>query len=301
MATVYNQIDANKNRTWFLLGFFLIFIIGFAWVVSYVYDIVWLLPVAVIFASVQAFTSYWWSDKITLAISGARHIEKNDSPELYRIVENLAITAGLPMPKVCIINDPAPNAFATGRDPKNAAIAVTTGLLEKLDKVELEGVIAHELSHIGNYDIRLMTVVVVLVGIVALVSDWALRFTFWGGRGRDRDGGGQAQLVLLLIGIILALLAPLTATLIKSALSRRREYLADANGVLLTRYSEGLARALEKIESDKTPLVRANKATAHLYIANPLKDHKNDGASLFSKMFNTHPPAQERIKRLRAM
>ncbi|MBW6432053.1 M48 family metallopeptidase [Patescibacteria group bacterium] len=299
MATVYNQIDANKNRTWLLLGFFLIFVIGFAWVVSYVYDIAWLLPVAVIFASFQAITSYWWSDKITLAISGAKQIEKKDSPELYRIVENLAITAGLPMPKVCIINDPAPNAFATGRDPKNAAIAVTTGLLEKLEKVELEGVIAHELSHIGNYDIRLMTVIVVLVGIVALVSDWVLRFTFWGGRGRDRNGNGQA--IMLLIGIALALLAPLVATFIKLALSRKREYLADADGVLLTRYSEGLARALEKIDADKSPLVRANKATAHLYIANPLKDHKRDGASFFSKMFNTHPPVQERIKRLRAM
>lgn len=300
MATVYTQIDSNKNRTWLLLGFFLIFIIGFAWAISYAFDIAWLLPVAVVFASVQALTSYWWSDKITLAISGARHIEKTDAPELYRIVENLSIAAGLPMPKVYIINDPAPNAFATGRDPKNAAVAVTTGLLEKLEKLELEGVIAHELSHIGNYDIRLMTVVVVLVGIVALVSDWILRYTFWGGRGRDR-GNNQAQAIMLLVGILLALLAPLVATLIKLALSRKREYLADADGVLLTRHAEGLARALEKIDADQTPLKKANKATAHLYIANPLKDHKKDSASFFAKMFNTHPPVADRIKKLREM
>lgn len=298
MATVYNQIDSNKNRTWLLLGGFLIFMIGLGWVVSYVFELTWLLPAVVIFASLQAFVSYWWSDKITLSIAGARQVDKKTASELYRIVENLSITAGLPVPKVYIIEDPAPNAFATGRDPKNAVVAVTTGLLQKLEKPELEGVIAHELSHIGNYDIRLMTIVVVLVGITALISDFVLHYTFWGG-GRSREGG-QAQAIILVVGIVFALLAPLVAVLIKLALSRKREYLADANGVLLTRYGEGLARALEKIEADRTPLKKANKATAHLYIANPLKDHKKDSVSFFSKMFNTHPPVEERVKRIRA-
>ncbi len=281
-----------------MLIFFLIFVIGLAWVFSYIYDIRWLLPLAVFVALFQAFFSYWWSDKITLAISSAREVKKSDFPELYRIVENLSITAGLPIPKVYVIEDSAPNAFATGRDPSHATIAVTTGLLKKLNKTELEGVIAHELSHIGNYDIRLMTVVVVLVGIVALISDWVLRFTFWGGRGRSR-GAGQIQLIMIVVGLLLALLAPVIAILIKLSLSRKREYLADADGALLTRYPEGLASALEKISLDRTPLKRANKATAHLYITNPLENHKKDGIGFFANLFNTHPPAKERIKRLR--
>lgn len=283
-----------------MLVFFLIFVISLAWVFSYIYDIWWLLPLAVFVAFFQAFVSYWWSDKVTLAISSAREVKKGDFPELYRIVENLSITAGLPMPKVYIIKDSAPNAFATGRDPSHATIAVTTGLLDKLSKTEVEGVVAHELSHIGNYDIRLMTVVVVLVGIVALISDWILRFTFWGGRGRSR-GAGQIQLVIIVVGFLLALLAPVIAILIKLSLSRKREYLADADGVLLTRYPEGLASALEKISLDRTPLKRANKATAHLYIASPLKNHEKDGIGFFANLFNTHPPAGERIKRLRKM
>lgn len=302
MAIVYTEISRNKRRTVFLIGFFLIFIIGLGWVFSRALGITWILPAAVIFASVQAFASYWWSDKITLAISGAHQIEKKDNPELYRVVENLSITAGLPMPRVYIINDPAPNAFATGRDPDHAVVAATTGLLEKLDKPELEGVIAHEMSHVGNYDIRLMMVIVILVGIVVLLSDWFLRFSFWGIGDDDNRDSGQLGLILMVVGIVLALLSPLFATLIQLALSRKREFLADADGALLTRYPEGLARALEKISADTVPLKHANKATAHLYITNPLKEHKGKGSrGWFAGFFDTHPPVEERIKKLREM
>lgn len=301
MAIVYSEIGRNKRRTVFLIGLFLIFIIGVAWVFSRSLNMPWILPAAVIFASFQAFASYYWSDKITLAISGAHEVQKKDAPELYRIVENLSITAGLPMPKVYIIEDSAPNAFATGRDPKHAVIAVTRGILDKLDKPELEGVIAHEMSHIGNYDIRLMMVIVVLVGIVVLLSDWFLRFTFWGGGDNDNDSG-ELGAILGVIGIVLALLSPLFATLIQLALSRKREFLADADASLLTRYPEGLARALEKISADTEPLEAANKATAHLFITNPIKEHKGKGGrGWFAGLFDTHPPVEERVKRLRGI
>lgn len=299
MATIYTEISSNKRRTFFLIFVFLIFVIGLAWVFSYTYDIAWLLPAAVIFSSVQAVASYWWSDKLVLAISAAKKIEKRDNPELYRIVENLSIAAGLPMPRLYIIADTAPNAFATGRDPKHAVIAVTTGLLEKLEKAELEGVIAHEFSHIGNYDIRLMSVVVVLVGIVVLISDWFIRARFWG-IGDDDDN--KAGALFALVGIVLALLAPLFANLIKLALSRKREFLADADGALLTRNPEGLASALEKISADTEPLEVANRATAHMYIANPLKDHEGkDAIGWFSGLFSTHPDPKLRIAKLREM
>lgn len=299
MAIVYTEIARNKRKTFLLITIFMILVIGVAWVFSYSYDIRWLLPLAVGVASFQAIASYWWSDKITLAISGAHQIEKKDSPELFRVVENLSIAAGLPMPRVYIINDSAPNAFATGRDPKHAAVAVTSGLLEKLEKPELEGVIAHELSHVGNYDIRLMTVVVVLVGIVTLISDWFIRAKFWFG-GDDDNNSGQLGAIMAIAGIILALLAPLFATLIQLSLSRKREYLADADAALLTRYPEGLAKALEKISADREPLEVANRGTAHLYIANPLKD-QTGAISWFAGLFSTHPPVEERLKRLREM
>lgn len=300
MAIVYTEIARNKRRTAFLIMIFLIMVIGLAWIFSYVYDVYWILPVAVFLASFQAVASYWWSDKITLAISKARQVQKKDAPELYRAVENLAIAGGLPMPKVYVIEDSAPNAFATGRDPKHAVIAVTTGLLEKLNKNELEGVLAHEFSHIGNYDIRLMTVVVVLVGIVTLIADWFLRFSFI--NGDNDDDKGQLGAILAIAGIILAILSPIFATLIQLALSRKREYLADADGALLTRYPEGLASALEKIAADKEPLEVANKATAHLYISNPLKEHQGrDSRGWFAGLFSTHPPIEERVKRLRGM
>lgn len=279
----------------------MIFIIILGWVFSRALNNPLIVPLAVIISILMSFGSYWYSDKVALAISGAKEVAHNDNPELYHIVENLCITAGLPVPKIYIIQDAAPNAFATGRDPEHSVVAVTTGLLERLNRTELEGVISHELSHVGNYDIRLMTIVVVLVGLVALMSDFFIRFTWFGGlRGRDRDreeGGGQLQIILFVVGIVLALISPIAATLIQLSISRKREFLADANGALLTRYPEGLASALEKISSDTHLLKRANKATAHLYIENPLKERKG----LFNGLFNTHPSVAERIAKLRAM
>ena len=288
---MYKQIDSNKRKTFLFLFLFLIFVISLGWVFSRVLDAAWILPAAVIFSIFQALISYYYSDKITLAISRAKEVPRKEPfLDLHRIVENLSITAGLPKPRIYLIDDSAPNAFATGRDPKHSSIALTSGLLQKLNKTELEGVISHELSHIGNYDIRLMTIVVVLYGIVALVSDWFLRSLWF----RDRDErGGQG--ILILVGIVLAILAPLAALLIQLAISRRREYLADAAGALLTRYPQGLASALEKISADREPLEVANRATAHLYIVNPFK-----GKTLIT-LFSTHPPVEDRIKALRKM
>lgn len=295
---MYKEIDANKRATAIFLGTFLIFIIFLGWIFSRAFGSPLILYIAVFIALTQAFISYYYSDKITLAISGAKEVPREENLELHRIVENLAITAGLPKPKVYLIEDSAPNAFATGRDPNHAAVTVTSGLLDKLDKTELEGVIAHELSHIGNYDIRLMSLIVVLVGIIVLLSDLFLRWSFWGADDRERDSSGA---IFLVLGFILALLAPLFATIIKLAISRRREFLADASGALLTRYPEGLASALEKIAADKERLEAANKATAHLYIANPLKEHIGTARGWFASLFDTHPPIKERVKRLRAM
>jgi len=297
MATLYTQVDKNVVKTWILITVFLVFIIGLGYVFSYNLNNPTILWFAVIFSSGMSFISYWYSDKIALSINRAREVKHEENPGLFHIVENLCITAGLPMPKIYIIEDASPNAFATGRDKNHASIAVTRGLLQKLNRTELEGVIAHELSHVGNRDILLSTVVVVLVGLVALLSHWFLRFSFWGGarRGRDNREGGQIGAILALIGIILAILSPLIATLIQLAISRKREFLADADGALLTRYPEGLASALEKIAADPAPLRVANQATAHLYIANPFKGKK------ISTLFMTHPPIQERIKILRGM
>jgi heat shock protein HtpX len=291
--TIYTNIDSNKRRTVFLIIFFLIFIIGLGWALGYIFNIFWILPLAVFIAVFQALISYYYSDSITLAISKAIQVPRKEPYlELHRIVENLAITAGIPKPKIYLINDTAINAFATGRDPKHSSITLTAGALERLDKNELQGVISHEMSHIGNYDIRLMTIVVVLVGVVALISDFFLRSLWFRGNRRDNN---QAGLILLIIGIALAILAPLAATLIQLAISRKREFLADANGALLTRYPEGLASALEKISHDQEPLEVANRATAHLYIANPFKGRK------VSNLFSTHPPIEERIKALQEM
>lgn len=273
---------------------FLVVVIAVGWVFSQAFGNPVILYVAVAFSLLMNFFSYWYSDKIVLKMSGARPIKKEDNPELYRIVENLCITSGLKMPKIYVINDPSMNAFATGRNQENSAVAFTSGLLDKLDKVELEGVVAHELSHIGNRDILISTIVVVLVGFIALLSDFFLRFTFWGGGRRDR-GDGRAQAIMMIAGIVLAILAPIAVTLIQLAISRKREFLADASGALLTRYPEGLASALEKISKNPVPLKRANKATAHLYISNPLKK-KN-----VSKLFMTHPPIEERTKALRGI
>ena len=297
---MYKQIASNKRRTWALISIFMIFIIGLGYLFSRVYpEYSFIFPIAVVIAVVSSWVNYFYSDKIVLAISRAKKIEKRDNPELYRVVENLAITAGLPIPRIYLIDDTAINAFATGRDPKHAVVAVTKGILTRLDKPEMQGVIGHELSHIKNYDIRLQTIVVTMVGVVALMSDFFLRFTLFGGgrrRGNRKDGGGQLQLILMIAALVLAILAPIAAVLIQLAISRKREFLADADSALLTRYPEGLARALEKISADKEPLEAANKATAHLYIANPIKKKR-----FMSKLFSTHPPVIERLKQLRGM
>ncbi|MEI6040587.1 MAG: M48 family metallopeptidase [Candidatus Berkelbacteria bacterium] len=272
---------------------------------SWYFNNQFILVIAVVISVVQALVSYYSSDKIALAISQAQEAPRKEPYlEIHRLVENLAITAGIPKPKIFIINDLAPNAFATGRDPEHASIALTTGLIDKLDKNELEGVIAHEMSHIGNYDIRLMTMVVVLVGLISLLADFFLRWTwFGGGRKSDNnsDNGGQLQGILMIIGLVLVILSPIIATMIQLAVSRKREYLADATGALLTRYPEGLASALEKISADKEPLEVANKATAHLYIASPLKTDTDEQKGGWANLFETHPPIQDRIKKLRAM
>lgn len=274
-------------------------VIGLAWLFANVTNRPYILPIAVVVAIVMSIGSYYNSDKIVLAMSSAYEATRPAFDQLINTVEGLAIAAGLPAPRVYVINDSAPNAFATGRDPNHAVICVTTGLLSKMNKVELEGVIAHEMSHIGNYDIRFSTLVVILVGLIALLSDWMVRsMWFGGGRRRSRSSGdGDLGLIFLIVGIVAAILAPLVAALMQAALSRRREYLADASGALLTRYPEGLASALEKIAADPDPLEAANKATAALYIYNPLKDI---GGKL-NGLFDTHPPIQERIQRLRAM
>ncbi len=296
--TTYSQIASNKKRSFLLLGVFLILVIIIGWGFSYYFNNQVILIAAVIYSVLQALIGYYAGDKITLAISGAKEIKKEDNPTIYNLVENLTIATGLPLPKIYIINDSAPNAFATGRDPKHSSIALTQGLIDKLDKSEVEAVIAHELSHIKNYDIRVMTLTVILVGFIALISDWFLRMTFYG-RSSDRDNkGGQ---ILALIAIVFAIFAPIIATLIKLAISRKREYLADADSSLMTRYPEALASALEKISADHEPLETANKATAHLYIANPLKEHKGSARGWFANLFETHPPIEERIAKLRHM
>lgn len=249
---------------------------------------------ALIMAGVMNFASYFWSDKIVLGISGAKPVDEKSNKELYRMVENLCIAAGLPKPKIYTINDSAPNAFATGRDPKHAAIAYTSGILDKLNRQELEGVTAHELSHVGNRDTLVMAVVSVLVGTIALLSDFFMRSMLFGGRDRDNK-----NTLFMIIGLVAAILAPIIATLIQLAVSRRREFLADASGVLLTRYPQGLASALQKISADREPLEAANRGTAHLYIVNPLKGES--AKAWLAGLFNTHPPVEARIKALLEM
>lgn len=271
---------------------FLFVVIGIGWAVSYYFNNPGILVFAVFFAIMMNITAFWFSDKIVTAMAGAREAPQSEFSELHNIVENLAITAGLPKPKIYIINDPAPNAFATGRNAQHAVVAVTTGLLTMLDRSELEGVLAHELSHIGNRDMLVSTVAVVLVGFVTLVSDFFLRSNLM--RGGDRES--RSNPVLMIIAVALIVLAPIVAMLLQLAISRKREFLADASGALLTRYPEGLANALRKIGSYQLPLRRANNATAHLYISNPFGPRA--GLSGISKLFMTHPPIQERIQAL---
>jgi len=297
---MYKQIASNKRRSILLLTLFIIIILLLGWllgeVTGYGYSG---LALAIFISLFMSLLSYFKGDKIALWTAGAKPLKHDENPYVYHLVENLCITAGLPVPKIYIIPDSGLNAFATGRDPQHASIALTAGIVEKLAREELEGVIAHELSHIKNYDIRFMTLIVVCIGIVVLLSNWLLRSFIWGSRGRQRNnrGSGSFDLILLGAGIILAILSPLIAQLIQLAISRKREFLADASGVLLTRYPDGLSRALEKIASYEQPLLRANGATAHLYIANPFGKSKN----FFSRLFSTHPPIEERIKALRNM
>lgn len=290
---MYSQIASNKRKTWLLIFLFVGIIMGLGWFFGASQgDTMTGIVLATIFSTIMTLFGYYQGSAVALAVSGAKEIKKQDYPELYRLVENLAIAGGLPTPKVYVMNDSSPNAFATGRDPKRSSVAVTTGLLQLLDKQELEGVLAHEMSHIKNYDIRVMTIVVVLVGAVILLSDIMLRSMFHGNRDNDNKTAG----ILLLIGLVLAILSPIFAELIKLAVSRSREYLADASGAMLTRHPEGLARALEKIARVDQPLKRANHATAHLFLANPFDPHVT---KKFEHFFSTHPPIMERIKRLR--
>lgn len=255
-----------------------------------------------IISGVMSFVSYYYSDKIVLSMSGAKEADRVLHKSLYNAVENLSIASGLPKPKVYIVNDPAPNAFATGRDPKHGVVAATTGLLEILSETELEGVIAHELSHIKNFDTRLMGVVSILAGSIAIIADFFLRSLFWGGIGDNNNRNSNSNAIFIVLGLVAAILAPIAAMLIQFAVSRRREFLADASGALLTRYPEGLARALEKIASDRHKLKHASNATAHMYIENPFKsDSGKKQKSFFVNIFSTHPPAEERIKILRSM
>jgi len=299
MATLYTQAESNGRKTWLYLFCFLFLIIVVGWTISYFMQSPVILYLAVILSVILNFFAYWYSDKIVLGISGAKPVEKKDNPELYRLVENLCITAGLPLPKIYVIDSLQPNAFATGRDAKRGVVAVTKGLLEKLERTELEGVLAHELSHIGNKDILLQTIVVVLFGFIVILTDFFFRIAFFGGMGRNSREGGQIKIIMILIALALAILAPIFAQLIKLAISRKREYLADASGALLTRYPEGLARALEKLQADSSAMKKANDATAHLYIVNPFKGKER--TSWLHKLFATHPPIEERVKALRGI
>jgi heat shock protein HtpX len=293
MSTAYNQKDKNIRLTWVYLTGFLVFVIGVGWTFTQAYGNSLILYGAIAFSIIMNIVSYWWSDKIVLKMNKAQEIKPEQGPqarEIYRLVENLAITAGLPMPKVYLMNDPAMNAFATGRNPEHAVVALTTGIVERLEKRELEGVIAHELSHIGNRDILLGTVVVVLVGFISILADMFRHSMFFGGGDSDNRNG-----VSVMIGLVLSLLAPFSAMLIQLAISRKREFLADSSGALLTRYPEGLASALEKISADPRPLKTASRATAHMFISSPFKGKK------FMKLMATHPPADTRIKTLRNM
>jgi heat shock protein HtpX len=297
MATLYTEQGKNVRKTWFLMATFLVLIIALGYVMSAILGDSSILYISIVFALVMNVASYWWSDKLVIAMTGAKPVTRETHPMLWNVVENLSITAGLPMPKVYVVNDPAPNAFATGRSPEHAAVAATTGLLEILNQTELEGVMAHELSHIGNRDMLVSTVAVVLAGCVAIMADMFMRAIWWGGGDRDNKLG----IVFMIVGVIGIILAPIAAQLIQMAISRKREYLADASGALLTRYPEGLASALEKISAYSRPMIRANNATAHLFIADPFGDNKQTLVQKISNLFQTHPPAADRIRILRDM
>ncbi len=298
MNNVYEQVDKNKFKSTIVMVVFMAFIAFVAWIYGQTTDMgASFVGIALIISGIMSFGSYYYSDKIVLSLSGAKPANRQDNFDFYTVTENLCIGAQLPMPKLYIIPDTAMNAFATGRDPQHAAIVATTGLLSRLDRSELEGVIAHELSHVGNYDIRLMSLVTILVGTVTLLADWFLRMSWSGRRSKDSEGGSA---IIGIIAIVLTLLSPIVAQLIQLAISRQREFLADASAAKLTRQPSALASALRKLSTDTEPLEAANKATAHLYITNPLKNRK-DSISWFANMFATHPPIDKRIQILESM
>jgi heat shock protein HtpX len=299
---IYSNISQNKWKTILIMVLFVVFITTIAFVFGKALgeSPLGIAGIALILSGIMSIGSYYYSDKLVLATTRAQPVSEKDNPVLYHVVENLALGDGIPMPKVYIINDPSPNAFATGRDPKHAAVVATSGILERLNKAELEGVIAHELSHVKNFDTRLMAITAILVGFVSILADIFTRSLWWGGgrRRNNNDGDDRMQYLFLIVGIVFALLSPIAATLIQLAVSRKREFLADASGALLTRYPEGLASALEKISSDPRPVQTASNATAHLFIVNPFK---NRPGKWLTSLFNTHPPIEERIKILRSM
>jgi heat shock protein HtpX len=308
VKNIYEVQTSNKIKSAVIVAIFIVFVFvavyvltnAFGYYLGYQPGGFGYLGFALIISGIMSFISYYYSDKIILGISGARPADRKRDFNFYTVAENIAIGEGLPKPKLYVIPDPSPNAFATGRDPSHAAVCATTGLLEKLDRTELEGVIAHEMTHVKNFDTRLMAVVSVMVGLVALLGDWFTRSMIWGGRRRDDSEGGIGT-IFLVLGIIFAILSPIVGTLIQLAISRRREYMADAGSVEITRQPQGLISALEKISADPTPLIHANKATAHLYISNPFKKSGHGQKGWFSGLFNTHPPVADRIKALRAM
>ena len=297
MTSYYQLVDANKARSGMVIAIFIVFITTATYLLSYVlgFDLS-AVGIALVLSGALSFVSYYFSDQIILSISGAVPANKRDHFDFYTVAENIARPAGIPIPKLYVQNDSAMNAFATGRDPEHAVVCATTGLLAKLTRTELEGVVAHEMSHIRNYDTRLMSIVTILVGLITLLADILLRTNI---RGKSDKDNGNIGALLMIAGLVLALLSPIIAKLIQLAISRRREFLADATGAQITKYPEGLASALEKLSGDKEPLEAANKATSHLYIVNPLKNH-HDSIGWFANLFNTHPPIAERIKALRS-
>lgn len=307
MINVYESVAANQRKSWLVIGGFVVFVVlasvmiakGIAAYYGYQSTGLEFTGIALVLSGIMSFVSYYFSDSVILGLSGARPADRKRDFLFYTVAENLALAAGLPKPRLFVIDDTAMNAFATGRDSHHAVVVATSGLLAKLNRTELEGVIGHELSHIANYDIRLMSIVTVLVGLITLLGDWLLRASYFGGRSRDRDVRGSGALFLVL-GMVFALLSPIVAKLIQLAISRRREFFADASSVKLTRQPSGLISALKKLGADREPLEAANKATAHLYIVNPLKNH-HDAIGWFASLFNTHPPLSERIKILEKM
>ncbi len=296
--THYEMVSSNKTKSNIIVFFFMLFVVGATYLMTVGFDYpLSFVGIAFIISGITSFGSYWFSDSIILGISGAKEAKREEYFDFYTVAENLASSQRMPKPRLYVIQDTATNAFATGRDPEHAVVCCTTGLLQKLNRAELEGVIAHELSHVQNYDIRLMSIVSILVGLLALLSDFILRISFRGGR-KKNENSGQLQIILLIAGLAMAILSPIIAKIIQLAISRRREFLADASAVAMTKNPEGLAKALERIALDTEPLEAANNATAHLYISDPLKNTKGH---LFSSLFKTHPPVQERIAALRKL